>query len=685
MVVLAVAVVSLPAGAAVTNALPWPADDLFSPGALHPNGECALNYVVPGVLIDTSSSGIGGLRIQEACQGVVPSSGVDQLGVYPPAPRSGWQYWNVGASNWSGAGGNDVEPVSQGASGFGTAGGSVPTVESGSGSCTALDALIFHSAVDGSVYCVPQSSEEPGVWSFAPGGLTGGAECWDWVSQRVSQSVGAGYTGTDGYGYKAISFEELWTMNNEMSCFGNNAAAGKPLQELQDAALEVVNHTIDSNETACPFTGSMGPSGNNFDGVTYATADWWGDSFYTSSSSSTLASYSAHSPPWTSSGYEISAVSCTNTWTVGADVWFAQMPPTFATGGTAAGASRACSVVSTSLPAGDTNYQENKSYTFAVTLGGQPAATELVVDPADDPTENLSPGLPGDPSLGTVTSGSAVAADVRAGGAIFGRDAAVGHVSSSTGEASVAFSPTYGAGNLPQVFCVAGGVAYYLGNSIALGAGGQGAQYPPNAGSLCLDKTALDLFNPSTWVPAIASDVGCNLQTLFQPNWCQDYAPNTNFPVPPGGCFDSGAIPAAFTSHVPGAWITDAYNSVTTFSGGLSTAMTASACDAPNLGHPFASLSGIAGPRASTFTATLPVPASLGCSGAYSGSLGELFGYRVLFRDLEVVGIWLATVAIVWRMLPISRSGDGVELIGENVPGLGWTWFDRKTGAEVDQ
>jgi len=107
-------------------------------------------------------------------------------------------------------------------------------------------------------------------------------------------------------------------------------------------------------------------------------------------------------------------------------------------------------------------------------------------------------------------------------------------------------------------------------------------------------------------------------------------------------------------------------------------------CDAPRIAAPFGGLSHVGG--VSSFGMTLPVSATLGCSDPARGyassghSVGDLFGFRVLIRDLLTLAVWAGTAYTALRMMPFTDGiaprviarGAGLNLDGEYVD-TAWT------------
>ena len=164
----------------------------------------------------------------------------------------------------------------------------------------------------------------------------------------------------------------------------------------------------------------------------------------------------------------------------------------------------------------------------------------------------------------------------------------------------------------------------------------------------CLDSTGLGL-NPATWVPGLVSDIGCLLSWAFLPL-----------------SISTTALADPVIGAFPFNWLNDGMDGVSTLLSGFNDAASQSACDAPSIGTGPFSVSG----RTLSVGATLPAPASLGCSGDQSSNAGELFGYRSDIRNVLVLMTWLGALALVWRMMPwVGKKADEMPLLGDGIEG----------------
>jgi hypothetical protein len=169
-------------------------------------------------------------------------------------------------------------------------------------------------------------------------------------------------------------------------------------------------------------------------------------------------------------------------------------------------------------------------------------------------------------------------------------------------------------------------------------------------GQCIADVTAGLGWNPATDVFQIvfggARMIGCEIQYLFIPDH-----------------WTSGALISSISHKVPLSYVTDTASAATTIASAINSSTAIGSCSPPNIA-PFATSSGYLHTFAS-FNLAFPEPGDL-CSvstPSYDTNLGEIFGYRTWFRDFLAIGIWLTTVLLIWRMMPWSRPGDGVEVV----------------------
>jgi hypothetical protein len=255
-------------------------------------------------------------------------------------------------------------------------------------------------------------------------------------------------------------------------------------------------------------------------------------------------------------------------------------------------------------------------------------------------------------------------------------DAATGDAVAGAVGSSVTVAASFDTTGLwdPQFFCVWQGQVFPWGDALQ-----PATTAPPEPGSTnpstnCLDgvvclsdlsgcfkDAGFDLYSPSTWVDGALKDGVCIAQWLFIPK-----------------SINAATLTSPVTGTVPGLWIGDAVDAVTTLKTQLSASAAGSACDAPGVNT--GDLSSLHAPGQS-FGFTLPAPSSLGCTPIHSGStwsnLGDFFGYRVILRDVMRLGLWFGVLVIVWRMTPWGRRtpmtvGSGLNLEGEDVETV-WT------------
>lgn len=332
----------------------------------------------------------------------------------------------------------------------------------------------------------------------------------------------------------------------------------------------------------------------------------------------------------------------------------AKMPDSYWTGGSAIDSS-ACSAISVGPGgAGGLDAVAGHQYRFTVTYTGP--ATKLVVSP--DPKGTTYTGgsyitlatVPGNWSKDTTeldATGSPQAVDL-----VMSATATVyPHFYCWNGAALYDLGPPGGVGNTTE--CALGGTTSCTPTGGGASVCGYGGVEVGTAGcavdlSVCLDSTGLGL-NPVTWVPGLVSDMGCLLSWAFLPLSIS----TTSLADPIIGAF-------------PFNWLNDGMDGVSTLLSGFNDAASQSACDAPSFGTGPFSVSG----RTLSVGATLPAPASLGCSGDQAASAGELFGYRSNIRNIFVLITWLGALALVWRMMPwVGKKADEMPLLGDGIEG----------------
>lgn len=188
----------------------------------------------------------------------------------------------------------------------------------------------------------------------------------------------------------------------------------------------------------------------------------------------------------------------------------------------------------------------------------------------------------------------------------------------------------------------------------------------------CLDATGFSWDHPSTWVIGGLKDAACVAKWAFEPTMCNDAIT--------ASCVNYTSTLSDLNTRIPTAYISQTVSAMTTMYTGVNAAMSDGACAAPNI-DPWHS---VTGPLASlsNFHFQLPAPADLGCTGPNDATVGELFGYRTFLLDLFTFGIWMSTAAILWRMTPWHRAGDGIEIV-EQFGGLSDHFMEN--GVEVRQ
>lgn len=165
------------------------------------------------------------------------------------------------------------------------------------------------------------------------------------------------------------------------------------------------------------------------------------------------------------------------------------------------------------------------------------------------------------------------------------------------------------------------------------------------AGTDCYAQIQLG-WDPASWVVGAFQGMGCVITALFVT----------------GVSNASSQLLTTVDSKAPISYLTDAVNASTTIVSAISTATTTGACSPPTF-SPFANSTGYLH-TLNYFKIAFPKPANICPSTIPSDTTaGELFGYRSYLWDFEAFGIWLATVAMLWRLLPWSRTGDGIQIL----------------------
>jgi hypothetical protein len=221
----------------------------------------------------------------------------------------------------------------------------------------------------------------------------------------------------------------------------------------------------------------------------------------------------------------------------------------------------------------------------------------------------------------------------------------------------------------PDFWCYSGGVWYNWGTISSNDA--SGLQYePPNtgggdttascwAGSWSITDIGTDLLN-------LGKDFDCVLLNLFEPTTCTGSNTGTS-------CVNWSAFNTSLQTRIPTAYVVESFTAATTLYNGITTAMSDGACDAPLIDPWNGDTTGV-GRYLASYQLQLPAPSDLGCSGANSSTVGNLFGWRPWILDFEIFGVWMTTAAILWRMSPWHRQGDGIEIV-ESFGGLN-IWGD---------
>jgi hypothetical protein len=225
----------------------------------------------------------------------------------------------------------------------------------------------------------------------------------------------------------------------------------------------------------------------------------------------------------------------------------------------------------------------------------------------------------------------------------------------------------------PEAWCDAGGGTWVdLGNVGAIITNSI-LPHPPSGGNGLVDCTnwpnfqvslniGTDLINTAQWGT-------CAIKWLFIPN---------NFT-------GANSMISELSNKVPISYVTDAVGAATTLASAVNTSTTVGECSAPSFA-PFSTSKGYLHTFAS-FEIALPVPGDVcGVSTpSYDTNVGEVFGYRSWFRLIIALAIWSSTVLILWRMMPWSRPGDGVEVVTAIGRADGYTLYSDHTVRKDDE
>jgi len=488
-------------------------------------------------------------------------------------------------------------------------------------------------------------TEDP---SYDLSGFMAVQDRWNYAETGTTSvcSTSVGYTSDCGYPVQFRVFESWEPYNVGSGCSGPASTAGcyYPQGEAcsSDSCVSAVN--------AAPQPG------------------------YSNTDSSTLMAICETTTSGCATSNESLAI---NTWSFrdGVAMDVAKMPTTWWSGGSAD--QTPCAVQGYQGPSG-LDYTGNTyptlyaGHSYQYTFSGTKNVDDIVVDPWD------TSGGPGTAiALGTAAVGwernlydgddlnrtnwPITGLNVDGGDTVHLSPDGVIQGPDSSGTTIITITPTKTGAWDPQFMCVWSGEVFYWGDVTSPPAGSPLLSTPGDCSSglgvfcasdltACLNGAGLGL-DPSSWVPGLVQDFGCLLQWLFVP-----------------ASVNTSELTSGFTAHVPGMWVADAFDAVTTFTGSLSGALSGgSACSAPFLGWSSSNLgtlgSGFSGKKLGV---TLPTPSS--CGGA-SGGVGDVFGYRTVLRDILVLGVWASVFLICWRMMPWSRRDDGMSIIGDGVAG----------------
>lgn len=332
------------------------------------------------------------------------------------------------------------------------------------------------------------------------------------------------------------------------------------------------------------------------------------------------------------------------TWNVGLSS--AATPVPFWYQGMTPPAGEPCQSVSITGPgvgADSYTYDAGQEYSFELEYSG--GADQFAVDPEDG--ASATGPMFGSQQLHTDAT-VATAENVPVGGAPGYYTSHINMQPTATGQWNPVFyclsggqNWTFGgSGGLPPAgsglsSCGAGQTSSPVGCSIALG------QCLSNAGA------GLSLTNPATWVGALLDGIGCVLQWAFVP-----------------ASISGSALVSPITSHAPYTYVADGISAANTLIGGVNGGLAGNGCSAPTIAIPFSSLTHVG--NVSSFSISAPAPASQGCSDpgakyAPTGkSVGDLFGYRTVIRDVLVLAVWVGALVAVWYMFPWAKGDSSV-------------------------
>jgi hypothetical protein len=113
----------------------------------------------------------------------------------------------------------------------------------------------------------------------------------------------------------------------------------------------------------------------------------------------------------------------------------------------------------------------------------------------------------------------------------------------------------------------------------------------------------------------------------------------------------TGALTDLVSTRPPVSWVASVVNTVTDFSGSVAYRSTVGLCDGVTFA-PFGSLSHLP-VQVRTFAVQFPGPSAVGCSQPGSDA-ANLFGWRLVVRDLLALGLFLGFVRLIWKLLPIT-------------------------------
>lgn len=647
----------------VTNSYPWPGSPVPTSGSTV-SGICNENLVEPG------TDWTDGYSVQLSCQLEVPSGEAAQfMGVSPAIPANGGQSYSPGGPGWEAGSGaysgniwciqicgldTNYQPVD----------GASPDPMS---DCIPSQTLFMSASTEPVVYqgslgdyTACYANGIPGVppQSATLLGCSGSDyQCWNLYSQVHSLNIGPAETASDGHSYESVALEEDTVWNTDPSCdtCGYGSGTGPGNHEMLGRPATAIA-SPDDQQSTCSSSAYSSTDDEKWNGTDLSINEALAQAEY---------SYGSSLPGYYSTNLEIGTITCSTLPTS----WGATMPAEYLTGGSATIADAPCTLVAVNgptyqpLPGGDTGVDAgtDSTYTFVVSGG----ADYIAVDPVDEPGD-----------VGGTGYGSSEDGDIDFGGIWVGADSGFAHVGSN-GEASVSFTWAYTTVNPdPWFYCVDGGSAVQWGDADDAPTGSPADGTIPSGGSADVDCYATDgmeLDHPSTWISGGLHDLKCLLIALVVP---ENSAGQPAFPT--------SDLTSPFVSHVPFEWIYTAGTALHTIESGMTAGIAGGACDAPRINLPGHTLLHTGG---GSFGVQLPTPTSLDCSGApasYTESAngaGDLFGFRSLIRTILALGVWLAVLLICWRMMPWSKSGDGVEVLtaGGTIEG-----FDQN-GVEVMQ